>query len=429
MAPTTRSRAQSADIGGFPVEPSTNNQETTPPPTAVRVRAGSTNNNDGSPTPMRGPAIMTAGGVESPNQNTTLNELQLKLQISRIECEKAEIEPKLVLKPINLNGSSNYLVWRESILSRVETAKCHLILNNEEEDSPFDEQQQDTTTTFWTEQNEWLYSYIWNSLSSQALAYIEKPIKRSAYLLWRHIEIKFRRPLKEERRDLFRQICTISHTNDRDFIKKLQDLRTKLFKINFPLSDWQILDILYNGLSGSGRLREFIQTKIEAKRTSKAVAVTLDIDTLLDEISTRLPAEINQSKSIDSSKPKSNDDTKPKSNKSPTRQQSRSRSQRRRRSQSNTTTTANTVTTPTTPTSERCSYCRRYGHGDSSCHYKNPHMRNEAWRHDNRHLIDHFKAQQEKYTKNSPVNPIDNQDMQYASVAIPIGLNSFEIAY
>ncbi|PGH32020.1 hypothetical protein GX50_05214 [[Emmonsia] crescens] len=87
-----------------------------------------------------------------------------------------------------------------------------------------------------------------------------------------------------------------------------QDLRTKLFKINFPLPDWQILDILYKGLSGAN-LREFIQTKIEAKRTSKAVAVTLDIDTFLDEISTRLPAETNQPKPTnsnpeDSSEPK-----------------------------------------------------------------------------------------------------------------------------
>ncbi|KKZ61234.1 hypothetical protein EMCG_04152 [[Emmonsia] crescens] len=178
-----------------------------PPPTAVRMRAASSaNNNDRSPTPMRGPAVaeIAAGGVESSNQNSnTLNKLQLKLQISHIECEKAEIErdnlrlhlklmkhqsnhpnqsnqsnsnlsnppdspishlhgrapeydpdsligkkittflhtAKLVLKLINLNGSSNYLVWRESILSHIETAKCHLILNNEEEISSFDEQQ------------------------------------------------------------------------------------------------------------------------------------------------------------------------------------------------------------------------------------------------------------------------------------------------
>ncbi|KKZ64120.1 hypothetical protein EMCG_01618 [[Emmonsia] crescens] len=179
MTPTTRSRAQSTDvIGGFPVEPINDNNQTTPPPTAVRMRASSANNNDRSPTPMRGPAaISAAGGIESSNQNTsnTLNELQLKLQISHIECEKAEIKhdnlhlhlelmknqsnsnlsnppaSPLVLKLINLNGSSNYLVWRESILSHVETIKCHLILNNEEEISSFDEQQD---TTFWTEQNE-----------------------------------------------------------------------------------------------------------------------------------------------------------------------------------------------------------------------------------------------------------------------------------
>ncbi|KKZ62948.1 hypothetical protein EMCG_02658 [[Emmonsia] crescens] len=102
------------------------------------------------------------------------------------------------------------------------------------------------------------------------------------------------------------------------------------------------------------------------------------------------------------------------------------------RSQFNTA-TANTAanTTTSTPTSKHCNYCRHYGHEDSSCHYKNPHMHNEAWRHDNCHLIDHFKAQHEKYTKNSPVNSIDNQDIQYASAAIPMGLNtsSFQIAY
>ncbi|PGH34959.1 hypothetical protein GX50_02197 [[Emmonsia] crescens] len=58
-----------------------------------------------------------------------------------------------------------------------------------------------------------------------------------------------------------------------------------------------------------------------------------------------------------------------------------------------------------------------------------PHMQNEGWHCNNCHLIDHFKAQHERYTKNSPTNPNDNQDIQYASAAIPIGLNSFQIAY
>ncbi|PGH32019.1 hypothetical protein GX50_05213 [[Emmonsia] crescens] len=73
---------------------------------------------------------------------------------------------------------------------------------------------------------------------------------------------------------------------------------------------------------------------------------------------------------------------------------------------------ANTTTpAPTIPISERCSYRHRYGHEEWTCHYKNPHTRNEAWRRDNRHLIDHFKAQHERYIKNSPANPNDNRDI------------------
>ncbi|KKZ61799.1 hypothetical protein EMCG_00526 [[Emmonsia] crescens] len=140
---------------------------------------------------MRGPAaISAAGGVEFFNQNTTsqtntqsinntLNELQLKLQISCIECEKAEIK-------------------HDNLRLHLELMKNHSNQSN--------------------------------------------PLTSS-----------------------------VSH-----------------------LHDWQILDILYKRLSGFN-LHKFIQIKIEAKCTFKAVAVTLDIDTLLDEISTLLPAEINQS--------------------------------------------------------------------------------------------------------------------------------------
>ncbi|PGH31550.1 hypothetical protein GX50_05642, partial [[Emmonsia] crescens] len=191
-------------------------------------------------------------------------------------------------------------------------------------------------------------------------------------------------------------------------------------------------------------LCKFIQIKIEVKHMFKAVAVTLDIDTLLDEIFICLSAEINQSKSTDSSEPKSNDDIKP--NKSPTHQQSRGRRccqscqscscSQRRQSQFNNNTNTTTVNTTisTTLTSKCCSYCHHYGHEDSSCHYKNSHMRNEAWHCDNRHLIDHFKAQHEKYTKNSPAIPTENQDIQYVNATIPnttisIGLNSFKIVY
>ncbi|OJD27533.1 hypothetical protein ACJ73_01071 [Blastomyces percursus] len=407
MALTTRSRTQSADlIGGFPVE-SIDNQENTPPPTAVRIRAAasSANNDDRSPTPMRGPAAISAA-EECEKAEIEPDNLRLRLElmnqsnsnqsnppdspISHLHGQAPEYNldsvigkkiatffrtAKLVLKPINLNGSSNYLVWRESVLSRVETARCHLILNNKEEDSPF-----------------------------------EKPVKRSAYLLWHHIEIKFRRPLEEERRHLFHQICTISHTNDRDFIKRLQDLRTKLVKINFPLPEWQILDILYKGLYGSN-LREFIQTKIEAKRTSRAVAVTLDIDTLLDEISTRLPTEINQSKSID---PPSPNQIMTSINHLPA---SRAVAAAAGANPipilplliilllpilfllANVAATAAAMVMKIHPATIRTPICAQHG----------------------------------KYTKNSPAILNDNQDIQYASAAIPMGLNtstsSFQIAY
>ncbi|KKZ59049.1 hypothetical protein EMCG_00917 [[Emmonsia] crescens] len=370
MMSTTCFRAQSADvIDGFSVE-SIDNQ-TMPSSTAVQMQAASSvNNNDEFSTLMQDSAVteIAAEEVEFFNQNTiifnTLNELQLKLQIFCIECEKAKIEcDNLCLCLKLMKHQSNHL-------------------------NQFNQSN----------------SNLSNSLNS-----------------------------------------SIFHLHDQaseDFIKRLQNLCIKLLKIDYAMSDWQILNILYKELSEC--LHEFIQIKIEIKCMFKAVAVILNIDILLDEISTCLPAEINQSKSIDFFKLKSKDDIKP--NKSPTCQQScgrhccqsRSCSHCCRRSQFNTThsninTTPANTTTPiniTISTSECCSYCRRHGHEDSSCHYKNPHMCNEAWCHDNRHLIDHFKAQHEKYTKNSP-NLIDNQDtsIQYASAAIPMGLNSFQIVY
>ncbi|KKZ61423.1 hypothetical protein EMCG_03936 [[Emmonsia] crescens] len=63
----------------------------------------------------------------------------------------------------------------------------------------------------------------------------------------------------------------------------------------------------------------------------------------------------------------------------------------------------------TSVTAATASY--RYGHEEPTCHYKNPHTRNKAWRRDNRHLIDHFKAQHERNINNSSANPNDNRDI------------------
>ena len=41
-------------------------------------------------------------------------------------------QAKLVSDPIQLTGSSNYTSWKESILSRARTVKCHHILEKKE---------------------------------------------------------------------------------------------------------------------------------------------------------------------------------------------------------------------------------------------------------------------------------------------------------
>ncbi|OJD11748.1 hypothetical protein AJ78_07537 [Emergomyces pasteurianus Ep9510] len=128
---------------------------------------------------MRGSAAATiaAAGEGEPTTSTifqinvqstanTLNELQLKLHITHnqflnsltfhvLHGRAPEYDPdslidkkittflrtvESVLKSLSLSDSSNYLTWREFILSYVETTKCHLILKNSEEDSSFNEE-------------------------------------------------------------------------------------------------------------------------------------------------------------------------------------------------------------------------------------------------------------------------------------------------
>jgi hypothetical protein len=60
-------------------------------------------------------------------------------------------QAKLIVRPPQLAGSSNYTTWKESILSKIETPKCHFLLINKE-DKPSSEATADRKL-IWEQQN------------------------------------------------------------------------------------------------------------------------------------------------------------------------------------------------------------------------------------------------------------------------------------
>jgi hypothetical protein len=192
---------------------------------------------------------------------------------------------KLISDPIQLLGSSNYTAWKEFILSRAKTLKCHYLLEEKETTSPTD-----TAKVLWEYINDWLYDLMWNSISPQAKLRLETPTDRIAYNLWMQAGTKFQRPIEEQRRQLFRDLAYLTPKNCKDvreYLHKFQDLRMQLARLNHTVPDWVLLDILYGNITKVHR--DFIQLKTEQQRTSNFEPVNLDIDTLISEITSRLP--------------------------------------------------------------------------------------------------------------------------------------------
>jgi hypothetical protein len=197
-------------------------------------------------------------------------------------------QAKLVSEPIQLTGSSNYAAWKESILSRTKAVKCHYILEEKETAPPT----QTDGKILWECVNDWLYDLMWNSISPQAKLQIETPRDRIAYNLWLEAGTKFQRPIEEQRRYIYRELIFLTPkkcNNLREYLHKFQDFRMQLAKLNYPLADWELTDILYGNITKVHR--DFLQLKIESKRTSNFEAVDLDIDTVINEIISRLPKE------------------------------------------------------------------------------------------------------------------------------------------
>ena len=269
-------------------------------------------------------------------------------------------------EPANLIGSANYASWKESVLSRARSVQAHFILNNKEIESPC----KDEGKILWKEQNGWLYNLIWNSVSPQAKIHVNEPQDRIAYKLWQQLEARFQRPLEEERRELYYELISLRAKDckdDREYIQKFQNLRMRLSKIGFALYDWQLIDLFYEGISK--QFSDFLQFKIEQQRESNSQAVTLNIDTAIDEIITRLPKESNASGGNEKCFMTYED-----------RKRDQYQDQDRQRPQY-----------PQRPL-RQCSYCGSYRHyRESDCWFKYPEKAAPEWREEKHHLIEYYR--------------------------------------
>ncbi|KAK2804149.1 hypothetical protein FQN50_006691 [Emmonsiellopsis sp. PD_5] len=330
--------------------------------------------------------------------------------------------------PHRLYGKNNYSMWRESILSCAEAAECGHILDNGEKVSPFGNE----NDFLWDQQNDWLYDLIWDSISAKAIDAVTPPKRHSAYMLWNHLESTFRLPLEEERRALFRGLYpTQQNVSDREYIKEFQDARRKLEKLGFPVPDWLLYDILYEGVSEQSR--NTIQNNLELRRETmpKHLPQTLEIDVLIDELVTCLPHQTehehehdtgagNDSAGNDSGNDSGNGSNDSNENNAALDSPALSIiSTSNRSSSNNSTDTRNTGNnTPSTKTSTKggsngnntsngtnnkssnntsnikCEYCGRWGHTPSNCFYNHPEMASEHWRNRNAHGIEFFRNRQ-----------------------------------
>ncbi|KLJ09298.1 hypothetical protein EMPG_15278 [Blastomyces silverae] len=337
--------------------------------------------------------------------------------------------------PHRLYGKDNYANWRESILSIAESTGCSYIIDDGQKFSPFT----DENTYLWDQQNDWLYDLIWDSIGSQAMESVTEPKRHSAYLLWNQVESAFRRPLEEERRSIFQNLYASQKTSDREYIKQFQEARRKLEKLGFPVPDWLLYDILYEGVSSASRDIIHANFKLKQEETPKSIPQILDIDILIDELVACLPPEGN---TIISTIPTSDSNTDLPPNPSPSAPSNalsggvvsivankvsndddvsthsgttRSTSKKKNENNRQQSTTPNntggneTITcrdsgdgkeerrqaqaqTQTRPDpSFKCDYCTRPGHTQSICYIKNPELASERWRRQNQQTIEFFR--------------------------------------
>src|SRR6266496_4475099 len=305
-------------------------------------------------------------------------------------------QAKLVSEPIQLTGSSNYTAWKESILSRTKAVKYHYILEEKETAPPT----QTDGKILWECVNDWLYDLMWNSISPQAKLQIETPRDRIAYNLWLKIRTKFQHPIEKQQCHIYRKLVFLipkKCNSVREYLHKFQDFRMQLAKLNYPVADWQLIDILYGNITKVHR--DFLQLKIESKRTSNFEAVDLDIDTVINEIISRLPKEDKDQSASggnqglhateDKNKNKDKDKDKKGQNQGQNQSSNRGRGSGRggRGGQSNRGNHASQNTNQ-----PRCSYCGGWNHIDpDDCHYKNPEKATQEWRDKHQSLIDYFR--------------------------------------
>ncbi|EGE82640.1 hypothetical protein BDDG_05584 [Blastomyces dermatitidis ATCC 18188] len=358
--------------------------------------------------------------------------------------------------PHRLYCKDNYANWRESILSIAESTGCSYIIDNGQKFSPFT----DENTYLWGQQNDWLYNLIWDSIDSQAMEAVTQPTRRSAYLLWNQLESTFRRPLEEERRSIFQNLYPSQKTSDREYIKQFQEARRKLEKLGFPVPDWLLYDILYEGVSSASQDIIHANFKLKQEETPKSIPQTLDIDILIDELVACLPSEGNTIISTISASD-SNTDLSP--NQSPltlsndmrdgivsvvaskvsndgdvstrsgtTRSTSKKKKENNRHQSSNSSNTSSSETikcrdssrgkeergqsqtqTRTRPDpSVKCEFCTRPGHTQSACYIKNPELGSERWRRQNQQTNEFFrqKAIRERQQQNrNPSGPAQQE--------------------
>ncbi|OJD23689.1 hypothetical protein ACJ73_04958 [Blastomyces percursus] len=405
---------------------------------AIRETNGKRNGNENT-------NAVGEGGEESPS---CTGEEDWDVDGSMEETEKPDAEAVVGKKiiaflrltkdtpyPHRLYGKDNYAIWRESILSIAKSTGCSYIIDEGQKFSPFT----DENTYLWDQQNDWLYNLIWDSIAPRAMELVTQPKRHSAYLLWNQLESTFRRPLEEERRSIFQSLHPSEKTSDREYIKQFQEARKKLEKLGFPVPDWLLYDILYEGVSSVSQDIIHANFKLKQEGTPISIPQTLDIDILIDELVACLPPEGN---TVISTISTSDYNTDLSTNPSPstpsnamsggivsavtnkisndddvsthsgtTRLTSKKKNENNRRQSSAPSNPSRDETiacqvssggkeehrqgqtqTQTRPDPiAKCEYCTRPGHTQSICYLKNPELASERWRRHNQQTIEFFR--------------------------------------
>lgn len=286
-------------------------------------------------------------------------------------------------RPSTLKGSRNYEEWKQDLLNLIKHLPCTWILDHQQEDCP---SYMTDRGSLWEVENEWLYGYISGAIDPFFLRKIRTPEKRSAYLLWAEIEACFDKSVEEERRLALYMLYTYRCPDDIEFINGFKERVQDIRMLGFTVPDWILMDLLWMGISE--RARDFVQLQIESRRSTKYLAVTLNVESLVASLLRHLsPNDAATRKG--SPKPK----IPPREPSEKGFSSSASRGDTDRSSKG-------------VPSANLCRFCGMAYHTQRNCHYKHPELGSARWQKENRGIVEFLRTQTElrNLAKNSPRN-------------------------